>query len=539
MPRRMPQLIPLFGIVVVAILAQRAVGQSVGTDAPRIQLDDFYRRAREFENRRHWQQASEVYLRAARFYPNEDELRLRRLRAERRQSLSRRYRDISFTDGLLRLSESAAMDLHREVLDKLQRQYVEAIDFARVSRLGIEGLLLALSDPLFLATNASGGASPNISTLQATLAMRTQARVTTLADTSVELAAVLRLCRQSGWNEAAAVVLEFICAAVEGLDPYSTHLTRHHLEDLYAMIDGNFVGLGVEVRGGMDSLQIISVVPGSPAEEAGLAISEHIIAINGQSLMNTAADEAADRLRGEPLSSVHLSVRATGGTVREVRVVRREVHVCGVSGATLVEPNAGIGYLRIHTFQRHTLEELDQAVRTLLERGMHALIIDLRGNPGGLLDSAVQVADRFIDTGILVSTRGRSWGQSWVHRATSNDAWRFPLALLVDRESASASEIFAAAIQDHKRGIIVGSQSFGKGSVQSILPLRTMGTGLRLTTARYYSPSGRSLEGVGVHPDIVVSRPTDEAGDELPLLHRPDVLGDSQLREAIAHLSHQ
>jgi carboxyl-terminal processing protease len=502
---------------------------------PILGLEDFIRQAREFEDRALWRQAADVYQRAQRYFPNETELRERRSRAERRWSISRRFCDASFTAVLLQLSDDDAAALYREVLTKIIEHYVEPVNVDRLVQLGRSSLLVALSDPVFLRASF-GGATVNVSQLQSIIAARLSRRIGSPLEADREAVEIVRICRRSGLVHNAAVILEFVSGAVEGLDPYSTHLTRNHLNDLYAMIDGNFVGLGVEVRGGMDGLVIVNVLPNSPAEETGLKVSDHIIAIDRQSLQGMTGDEAADRLRGEPGSVVQLTVRASNGSVRVVSTARREVHVHSVSDATMVDRDHGIGYLRIHSFQRHTLDELVRAVESLLSDGMRKLVIDIRGNPGGLLDSAVRAADRFIDQGVIVSTRGRAWGQNWVHRATSNRAWSFPIVVLIDGESASASEIFAAAIQDHRRGVIVGTRTFGKGSVQSIFPLRTGATGLRLTTARYYAPTGRALEGTGVTPDLVVPRPTDALGEEQPIMRRPDIPEDAQLRVAVTHL---
>jgi carboxyl-terminal processing protease len=198
----------------------------------------------------------------------------------------------------------------------------------------------------------------------------------------------------------------------------------------------------------------------------------------------------------------------------------------------LGEP-AVVGYVRLGSFQKLTVGELEAAVHQLLQSGMQSLIIDLRGNPGGLLDVALQVANHFINNGVLVSTRGRAWGQSFEHSARRGAAvWGFPLAVLIDGDSASASEIFAGAIKDHGRGLVVGTTSYGKGSVQSIFPLRSANTGLRLTTAYFYSPTGKVYQNTGVEPDLYVSRSLDALGQEVPVGRHPTPEDDPQLRAA-------
>jgi carboxyl-terminal processing protease len=185
------------------------------------------------------------------------------------------------------------------------------------------------------------------------------------------------------------------------------------------------------------------------------------------------------------------------------------VKVKSIPLATIVDPVSGIGYIRMTGFQKTTAVELDAALLQLQRDGMQALIWDLRGNPGGLLTAAVEVLDRFIDDGVLVSTKGRTSDQNWTYTAKSSVAWRGPMVLLVDSDSASASEIVAGCLKDHARAEIVGRKTYGKWSVQSILPGRAE-TGLRITTAKFYSPSGRTYGKIGIEPDIQVPDPADE-----------------------------
>lgn len=506
---------------------------------PRYSLDDVLARGSDFERQQLWQQAAELYERALRLYPDRQDLRDRWKQAERRFSLSRRYHDPSFTGELLELRETTALDLYSEVLRKIQAYYVESIDLGRLVEGGYKNLDLALAEAVFLDRHFSQRQRDLARAIRSGLGSRPRGRIETVEDATVEVARAADLCRQLGFAAPVAVTLEFLSAAGEGLDPYSTHLSPNRLRDLYAMIDGNFVGLGVEVRGASEGLSVVDVLSGSPADEGGLAPGDLIVAVDGQSLAGLSAEDAANRLQGEAGSRVELRIADEKKGMRSVTLQRREVIVHSISEARILDAETGVGYARLSSFQKQTGRELEEAVRQLQAQGMRGLILDVRGNPGGLLDASLHVANRFIDDGVLVSTKGRSWGQSWTHRARPISVWTFPLVVLIDGESASASEIFAGAIKDHGRGTLVGARSFGKGSVQSIFPLRSANSGLRLTTAHFYSPKGNVYQGVGIEPDIKVARPRGPLGEERPLPRRADPSADPQLGEAVRDLHRQ
>ena len=246
------------------------------------------------------------------------------------------------------------------------------------------------------------------------------------------------------------------------------------------------------------------VISGSPAEEAGVRAGDRILAVDGQSTAQLSTDQAANLLQGADGSVVALTLAAPGQPPRQLSVRRRVVEVPSVDQVSIIDPQYGVGYFKLTCFQKTTARDLDAALWKLHREGMKSLVIDVRGNPGGLLVSAVEVVDRFVDRGIIVSTRGRIAQEDFTYSAHEQGKWQMPLVVIVDQDSASAAEIFAGAIRDHRRGTIVGVRSFGKGSVQGIFPLDESNAGMRLTTAKFYSPNGNPYSDVGVEPDVPV-----------------------------------
>jgi carboxyl-terminal processing protease len=218
-----------------------------------------------------------------------------------------------------------------------------------------------------------------------------------------------------------------------------------------------------------------------------------------------------------------VTVESPDGTARVVRVVRRRVEVPSIEKAQILDHASGVAYLKLTSFQKTTSRDLDAALWKLHREGMRSLVIDVRGNPGGLLTASVDVADKFVSSGTLVSTRGRSVREDFDYRAHHVGTWRVPLVVLVDRDTASASEIFAGAVRDHRRGEIVGERSYGKGSVQGIFPLQNSKSGVRLTTSKFYAPSGQPISKRGVSPTVPVQTVAKPAVAGQSVLEQPQV----------------
>ncbi len=410
--------------------------------------------------------------------------------------VARRHAEPAFRERLASLSEADARRVYAEVLGRIGTHHVNDPEFAR---------LVGREEPAFAATHAAQ-ATVERRTLyrdQVATIVSTQA-VASQADAEAVAAWVARAAHSILGVPPAVTLMEMAAAAVGGLDEYSAFLTNGQLDDLYAQIDGNFVGLGVELKSAADGLLVVHVIPGSPAERAGIRAGDHLVGVGGRSLGGMGVDEAAHLLQGPEGSLVTLAILRAPSPARAVTVRREHVEVPSIEQVRMLDPVAGIAALKLTSFQKTTAADLEAALRRLDAAGMRSLVIDLRGNPGGLLSAAVDVADLFLERGLVVATRGRSPDEDFNYTATRPGTWRMPLVLVIDGDSASSSEIFAGAIRDHGRGTIVGSRSYGKGSIQGIFPLEAGGVGMRLTTAKFFSPKGLPYSGVGVEPHVAV-----------------------------------
>ncbi len=300
-------------------------------------------------------------------------------------------------------------------------------------------------------------------------------------------------------------------AAINGmlseLDPHSAYLPASEYKQLDDTARGRYSGIGIDV--GIEGQKIVvrKVITSSPADEGGLNPGDIIMAIDENSVKGRVLQDAIDEIQGEPGSSVTLTVLSEdqGGKKRKVKLVREYVDIPTMSFELLDQQ---YGYFRISFFHKNSAAELEETLQSIKQDGivLSGLIIDLRNNPGGVLQPAVEMADGFLDEGLIVSTRGRNAAMQLQFKASQGE-WLpgVPLIVLVDRGSASASEVLAGALQDHGRALIVGERTFGKGSVQSVLPLRN-GAGIKLTTALYYTPSGHSIQAEGILPDLIVEQ---------------------------------
>ncbi len=318
---------------------------------------------------------------------------------------------------------------------------------------------------------------------------------------------------------------------LQTLDPHSSYLTPDMLKQVEVETKGVFGGLGIEIGVKDGILTVIAPIDDTPAFRAGLQAGDKIVKIEKESTRDMTVTEAVKRLRGEPGTKVTISIVREGlNEPRAYTITRDIIKIKSVKSKAMGD---GIAYVKLTQFQQDTSSELEKALQAAQKEkgGLRGLVLDLRNNPGGLLDQAVKVSDEFIESGLIVYTDGRIESQKYKYLAHKEGTWTgFPIVVLVNAGSASASEIVAGALQDHGRAILLGTRTFGKGSVQTILPLED-GSALRLTTARYYTPNGRSIQAKGIEPDIVV-RDGRETPDGHPSIREKDIerhlRGDSE-----------
>lgn len=329
---------------------------------------------------------------------------------------------------------------------------------------------------------------------------------------------------------------ELIEAAIDGmltsLDPHSSYLSPEDADAMRVQTRGEFGGLGIEVTQEEGFVKVVSPIDDTPADEAGIEAGDFITHVDGESVLGLTLDAAVDLMRGPVGSEIVITVVREGEDEPfDVTIVRDTIKLTAVRTRTEGESVV----LRVTTFNDQTTPNLEAGFKKQVEEAggienVNGIVLDLRNNPGGLLNQAISVSDAFLEKGEIVSTRGRNPEDGERFNATAGDlAQGKPIVVLINGGSASASEIVAGALQDHKRAIVVGTKSFGKGSVQTVMPLRGDGA-MRLTTARYYTPSGRSIQALGVSPDIVVEQPrrspeAEEEKDNRPARTEADLRG--------------
>jgi carboxyl-terminal processing protease len=339
------------------------------------------------------------------------------------------------------------------------------------------------------------------------------------------------------------IIYSAIKGTLRGLDPHSSFLDPEMYREMQVETSGSFGGLGIEITLRDDVLTVVAPIDGTPAYRVGIQPGDRILKIEGISTKDMQLTDAVKRMRGKPGTKITITIMREGfAEPKDFDITREQIRVQSVRNQEL-EP--GIEYIRLRQFQEQTASDMDTALDKFTKNGkINGLVLDLRNNPGGLLTSAVEVSEKFLEPGqLVVYTEGRVRNQNMRFQANAKKIYGgFPIVVLVNQGSASASEIVAGALQDWGRAVVLGTQTFGKGSVQTIIPLSD-GSGLRLTTAKYFTPKGRTIHGKGVTPDIIVEmpKPTPVAVGETPKAPAPgaetrpgeDLKRDPQLQRAL------
>lgn len=329
---------------------------------------------------------------------------------------------------------------------------------------------------------------------------------------------------------------ELLISSIEGmlykLDPYSRYLDRDEYRQLQQLTSGKYAGIGIEVAAEDGLIRVISPLDQSPALRAGIRSGDLIIAIDGSSLRELSPSKAAEKLRGQSGTALQLTLmRSTLDKPFNVTLAREMINIDSVRYRQL---DYGIGYIRIAQFQDQTAQAFERALDELKKEPFTGLVLDLRNNPGGLVSSAVDVASALLDGDTVVYTEGRINSANQLLSADLGDMLNgLPVVIIINEGSASAAEIVAGAIQDNRRGVVLGTRSFGKGSVQTIIPIEG-GRALKLTTARYFTPSGRSIQAEGIAPDIVVVRGQFKPAEPSLALREEDLGGHLEKIERVA-----
>lgn len=455
------------------------------------------------------------------------------------EMLTRRYQNPVTVRVIRSLTATQAMELFAEVSRRIDERSLEPTSYDVRVRRALRNLGLALDNSAFttglgistdsfrtdafrelLGRLAGRGPVPNYDAARKVMADVMQA-ATTVPGLGANVAA---------W--------EFTCGSIDTLDQFSgleptdpASRNGAELEGVRsASLEEEITGIGVEVREHPEGLLVMKALRSGPAAEAGLLTGDIILRIDGRKIAGLLLAESTDLMRGNVGSRITLRILREGRGEKDLTLVRRKLRVWTVNDVRLL-PGTTTGYLSLSRFSKSSTAELDQALVELHSKGMKSLVLDLRGNPGGLLTTCVEISDRFLACGTIVSTRGRLNGDNLLEKASFDRTWSVPLVVLIDGNSASASEILAAAIQENGRGVVVGSRSYGKGSVQTHFPLNAIAGDLRITTALFYSPNGRRMAGEGVVPDVEVTDEDGPVGGDNVVKEALRVAADARLRE--------
>jgi carboxyl-terminal processing protease len=526
-----------FGIraqVLLLLLGLLALPASLS--AQTIVIEELHRQAIDFEQRHDWLEACRVYDEILRKDRAREDIRGAYQRCLRCYHIVHRHQDKVYRQALTRVTPKEALDMYEKVLDTVADYYVDRhkTSLAALFRQGIEELRLALEEAIFQQEYFPGTPREVVEAFKAKLEDWRDRKIVSHSDARSQVVAVGRTAQQMGLGYRpillTVITLEFLSGACNALDEYTLFLTPGYFKDLQAALRGHLVSIGVDLASVEGYLEITRVYPRSPAMEAGLMRHDRILRIDGQFAATMPAEVAAERLRGKTGSMVELEVyresnRESMGQSSVLKLTRRTVSVPSVEyelKTVYMDTSDGmkpvsIGKLTIACFQETTLQEVKEALASLQTDGMKALILDLRGNPGGLVESAIQVAELFLPEGIIVVSQTEALNKylslKWKGpiKADSMNPLLLPMIVVIDGETASAAEVLAGALKENGRAMLIGQTTFGKGSIQCFISLKKapfdkvfdkMPGGIRITVAKLLSPSWQPYSGQGVRPNI-------------------------------------
>jgi carboxyl-terminal processing protease len=465
---------------------------------------DLRLRAQECESRGQWTEACACYDEILKSDHHDAEARERFQVCLRHANQLRRHRDPSFLKTIAGRNLPEALDAYEEVLSRLLATYVERdqVRLETLFRRGLEELRFAFRDDAFLRENLAGVPPDKVGAFARRLEQWPVGDVDQVRQAREQVRAVALAGADALGLNPTAVVMEFAWGAGNALDDYTVLLTPSQYAFLQATLRGEIVGVGVKVEVADRKVIVSSVAPGSPAAEKGLKANDQLARIDGQATDGWSEEVAAARLQGRIGSAVELDVVAGEAGPRHVRLVRQPLLLPSVEWEPM--PRDGVGYVRLLSFQDSTPQELKDAVLQLQALQMKALILDLRGNSGGVFLSAVEVAKMFLSEGVIVSTESPvKRFHTTTYRAHNPSALTLPLVVLVDGDTASAAEVLAGALKENGRATLVGAPTYGKGSIQCPVGLQKIPAGIWITVAKFYSPTNQPYNGRGVSPHIL------------------------------------
>jgi len=447
------------------------------------------------------------------------------------ERLSTRYQNPATVRTVRSLSTNQAVQLYREVSTQTDGRHLEPTSYDLRVRRALRNLGLALENPV--ATRALGISADSFRVdgfRDALARIWDGMNINSRSDAESVMQTVMQHAQQVPGMTPGMVAYEFANATVDTLDKFSALEPAGPTQGPSAALESEMVGIGVEVKLHDDGLLLVRALRGGPAAEAGLKAGDIVTAIDRKSIAGMAMAQSVDLIKGHNGSRISLQIARNGRNTGTITLTRRRFRVWTVNDVRMIS-GTDVGYINLSQFAQSSTQEVDQALQQLHRKGMKSLVLDLRGNPGGLLNVCVDITNRFLPSGTIVSTKGRLNDDNMHEAATFNRTWDIPLVVLIDGDSASASEILAAAVQDNNRGVVVGQKSYGKGTVQTHFPLQSINGNLRLTTARFYSPSGRAMSGSGVTPDVLITDADGVANGDRVMSEAMQVAQSRQLKD--------